>query len=133
MIRVVNEIHSSATKKNKEWQEKLPIVVLKAEEIMYSKANSEVLLFLLSDTVVSCPLLIAYKMWKNGRNYIWLCSFCFWLKKEKRKRKSSNSMNPNLCTTISLVPTRKMIISYIFWATEQGLTSFCLHRLNTWI
>ncbi|THF96048.1 hypothetical protein TEA_023696 [Camellia sinensis var. sinensis] len=41
IFRVVNEIHGSATKKNKEWQEKLPIVVLKAEEIMYSKANSE--------------------------------------------------------------------------------------------
>ncbi|XP_052488809.1 uncharacterized protein LOC105771824 isoform X1 [Gossypium raimondii] len=41
IFRVVNEIHCSATKKNKEWQEKLPIVVLKAEEIMYSKANSE--------------------------------------------------------------------------------------------
>ncbi|KAK8645207.1 hypothetical protein V6N13_119050 [Hibiscus sabdariffa] len=41
IFRVVHEIHSSATKKNKEWQEKLPIVVLKAEEIMYSKANSE--------------------------------------------------------------------------------------------
>lgn len=44
MIRVASEAHSSATKKNKEWQEKLPVVVLKAEEIMYSKANSEVLL-----------------------------------------------------------------------------------------
>ncbi|KAG6586383.1 hypothetical protein SDJN03_19116, partial [Cucurbita argyrosperma subsp. sororia] len=42
IFRVVNENHSPATKKNKEWQEKLPIVVLKAEEIMYSKANSEV-------------------------------------------------------------------------------------------
>ncbi|XP_022751804.1 uncharacterized protein LOC111300439 [Durio zibethinus] len=41
IIRVVNETHSPATKKNKEWQEKLPVVVLKAEEIMYSKANSE--------------------------------------------------------------------------------------------
>ncbi|XWS26221.1 hypothetical protein CRYUN_Cryun26dG0012700 [Craigia yunnanensis] len=41
LFRVVNEIHSLATKKNKEWQEKLPVVVLKAEEIMYSKANSE--------------------------------------------------------------------------------------------
>lgn len=41
-FRVVNEIHSSATRKNKEWQDKLPIVVLKAEEIMYSKATSEV-------------------------------------------------------------------------------------------
>jgi|AraCvinosormetaG_1042628.scaffolds.fasta_scaffold16553_2 hypothetical protein len=37
------EAHSAATRKNKEWQEKLPVVVLKAEEIMYSKANSEVL------------------------------------------------------------------------------------------
>ncbi|XAR69380.1 hypothetical protein NMG60_11000930 [Bertholletia excelsa] len=41
IFRVANEIHSSATKKNKEWLEKLPVVVLKAEEIMYSKANSE--------------------------------------------------------------------------------------------
>jgi len=42
LIRVVTEAHTPATKKNKEWQEKLPVVVLKAEEIMYSKANSEV-------------------------------------------------------------------------------------------
>ncbi|KAJ7956721.1 Histone acetyltransferase [Quillaja saponaria] len=41
IFRVVNEAHSAITKKNKEWQEKLPIVVLKAEDIMYSKANSE--------------------------------------------------------------------------------------------
>lgn len=41
IFRVVHEVHCPATKKNKEWQEKLPIVVLKAEEIMYSKANSE--------------------------------------------------------------------------------------------
>ncbi|XP_041008651.1 uncharacterized protein LOC121252886 [Juglans microcarpa x Juglans regia] len=41
IFRVANESHSAATKKNREWQEKLPIVVLKAEEIMYSKANSE--------------------------------------------------------------------------------------------
>ncbi|KAK9280506.1 hypothetical protein L1049_014198 [Liquidambar formosana] len=41
IFRVANEIHGSATRKNKEWQEKLPVVVLKAEEIMYSKANSE--------------------------------------------------------------------------------------------
>ncbi|XP_068343776.1 uncharacterized protein [Pyrus communis] len=41
IFRVVNEVHSSVTKKNKEWQEKLPLVVLRAEEIMYSKANSE--------------------------------------------------------------------------------------------
>ncbi|OUZ99880.1 hypothetical protein BVC80_9067g71 [Macleaya cordata] len=41
IFRVVNGIHNPATKKNKEWQEKLPVVVLKAEEIMYSKANSE--------------------------------------------------------------------------------------------
>ncbi|XP_062147607.1 uncharacterized protein LOC133856567 isoform X2 [Alnus glutinosa] len=39
--QIFSESHSAATKKNKEWQEKLPIVVLKAEEIMYSKANSE--------------------------------------------------------------------------------------------
>ncbi|XP_065851507.1 uncharacterized protein [Euphorbia lathyris] len=41
IFRVANDAHSAATKKNKEWQEKLPIVVLKAEEIMYSKANYE--------------------------------------------------------------------------------------------
>lgn len=41
IFKIVYERHSTVTKKNKEWQEKLPIVVLKAEEIMYSKANSE--------------------------------------------------------------------------------------------
>ncbi|KAL2896156.1 CREB-binding protein [Bienertia sinuspersici] len=41
IFRIANEIHSPETKKKKEWQEKLPIVVLKAEEILYSKANSE--------------------------------------------------------------------------------------------
>ncbi|KFK30783.1 hypothetical protein AALP_AA6G025400 [Arabis alpina] len=41
IFRLAMEAHSTATRKNKEWQEKLPIVVLKAEEIMYSKANSE--------------------------------------------------------------------------------------------
>ena len=46
--RVVNHIHGSSTKKNKEYQEKLPIVVLRAEEIIYSKANSEVTFPLLS-------------------------------------------------------------------------------------
>lgn len=42
LIRVVQERHGVVTKKNREWQQKLPIVVFKAEEIMYSKANSEV-------------------------------------------------------------------------------------------
>ncbi|KAF5785442.1 hypothetical protein HanXRQr2_Chr10g0428711 [Helianthus annuus] len=41
ITRVVNEINNLATRKNKEWKDKLPNVVLKAEEIMYSKANSE--------------------------------------------------------------------------------------------
>ncbi|KAG6414239.1 hypothetical protein SASPL_126957 [Salvia splendens] len=41
IFRLVHDNHSAATKKNKEWQEMLPIVVLKAEEIIYSKANSE--------------------------------------------------------------------------------------------
>ncbi|TKY74735.1 hypothetical protein E2542_SST03498 [Spatholobus suberectus] len=41
IFRVVNEIHGSSIKKNKEYQEKLPVVVLRAEEIIYSKANSE--------------------------------------------------------------------------------------------
>ncbi|KAL9251833.1 hypothetical protein AKJ16_DCAP21825 [Drosera capensis] len=41
IFRVVNEAHSAGVRKNREWQEKLPVVVLKAEEIMYSKANSE--------------------------------------------------------------------------------------------
>ncbi|XP_057537374.1 uncharacterized protein LOC130815056 [Amaranthus tricolor] len=40
IFRVVIEAHSSVTRKNREWQEKLPLVVFKAEEIMYSKANS---------------------------------------------------------------------------------------------
>ncbi|KAM7264051.1 hypothetical protein ACFE04_001734 [Oxalis oulophora] len=41
IFRLVKESHSLTTTKKKEWQEKLPFVVLKAEEIMYSKANSE--------------------------------------------------------------------------------------------
>ncbi|KAJ8568650.1 hypothetical protein K7X08_028183 [Anisodus acutangulus] len=41
IFRVVRERHGVVTKKNREWQQKLPVVVLKAEEIMYSKANSE--------------------------------------------------------------------------------------------
>ncbi|XP_073066931.1 uncharacterized protein [Primulina eburnea] len=41
IFRLVHENHCGATKKNREWLEKLPIVVLKSEEIMYSKANSE--------------------------------------------------------------------------------------------
>ena len=44
------EAHSAATKKNKEWQEKLSVVVFKADEIMYSKSNSEVLIL----TLVLC-------------------------------------------------------------------------------
>lgn len=46
-VRVVHEIHNSSTKKNNEWQEMLPVVVLKAEEILYSKASSEVFSFFL--------------------------------------------------------------------------------------
>jgi hypothetical protein len=41
LFRMANQVHSPATRKNQEWQEKLPFVVLKAEEIIYSKANSE--------------------------------------------------------------------------------------------
>ncbi|RDX58364.1 hypothetical protein CR513_62328, partial [Mucuna pruriens] len=47
IFRVVNEIHASSTKKNKEYQEKLPVVVLRVEEIIYSKANSVVTFFLI--------------------------------------------------------------------------------------
>lgn len=56
-FRVVNEVHSSATKKNKEWQETLPIVILKAEEILYSKPDSVVLSLLsLSYLLIFCLL-----------------------------------------------------------------------------
>ncbi|KAH7433317.1 hypothetical protein KP509_07G063600 [Ceratopteris richardii] len=41
IFRLVHLLHSTSTRRNKEWQEKLPIVVLRAEEILYSKANSE--------------------------------------------------------------------------------------------
>ncbi|CAO2841216.1 unnamed protein product [Amaranthus hypochondriacus] len=41
IFRVVIDAHCSVTRKNREWQEKLPLVVFKADEIMYSKANSE--------------------------------------------------------------------------------------------
>jgi hypothetical protein len=44
--RVADEVHSPTTRQNKEWQKKLPLVVLRAEEILYSKANSEVPNFL---------------------------------------------------------------------------------------
>lgn len=75
VIRVVNEIHSSATKKNKEWQEKLPIVVLKAEEIMYSKANSEVVLFFFADLVTS-PFDCLENVRKRKKTIFWLYGFC---------------------------------------------------------
>lgn len=42
LIRMAYDTHSAATKGNREWQDKLLLVVCKAEEIMYSKANSEV-------------------------------------------------------------------------------------------
>ncbi|KAK1305895.1 hypothetical protein QJS10_CPA10g00380 [Acorus calamus] len=41
LFRIVGDAHSVDTRSNREWQEKLPIVVLRAEEILYSKANSE--------------------------------------------------------------------------------------------
>ncbi|XP_078428007.1 uncharacterized protein LOC144700485 [Wolffia australiana] len=41
IFRIANEAHSQTTRKNREWQEKLPSVVFKAEEILYSKAGSE--------------------------------------------------------------------------------------------
>ncbi|PWA87795.1 hypothetical protein CTI12_AA066110 [Artemisia annua] len=41
IFRVVQENHSTFIKKNEEWQQKLPLLVLKLEEIMYSKANYE--------------------------------------------------------------------------------------------
>ncbi|KAL2975014.1 hypothetical protein AAZX31_14G135800 [Glycine max] len=37
--KAIMEIHNKEFKKNKEYQEKLPIVVLRAEGIIYSKAN----------------------------------------------------------------------------------------------
>ncbi|GMJ15655.1 kinase-inducible domain interacting8 [Hibiscus trionum] len=42
ILRLAIETHCSATKKNKEWRDKILIVIVKAEEIMYSKANSEI-------------------------------------------------------------------------------------------
>ncbi|XVE54448.1 hypothetical protein DITRI_Ditri03aG0082300 [Diplodiscus trichospermus] len=41
ILRLAIEAHSPATRKNREWQDKILIVIFKAEEIMYSKANSE--------------------------------------------------------------------------------------------
>ncbi|XP_039027279.1 uncharacterized protein LOC120161041 [Hibiscus syriacus] len=41
ILRLAMETHCTATKKNKEWQDKILTVIFKAEEIMYSKANSE--------------------------------------------------------------------------------------------
>ncbi|KAK8520444.1 hypothetical protein V6N12_004382 [Hibiscus sabdariffa] len=42
ILRLAIETHTTATKKNKEWRDKILIVIVKAEEIMYSKANSEI-------------------------------------------------------------------------------------------
>nr|KJB83194.1 hypothetical protein B456_013G234700 [Gossypium raimondii] len=42
ILRLAIQTHSSATKKNMEWRDKILIVIVKAEEIMYSKANSEI-------------------------------------------------------------------------------------------
>ncbi|KAL4325417.1 hypothetical protein GQ457_11G017730 [Hibiscus cannabinus] len=42
ILRIAIETHTTATKKNKEWRDKILIVIVKAEEIMYSKANSEI-------------------------------------------------------------------------------------------
>ncbi|XP_039058016.1 uncharacterized protein LOC120201485 [Hibiscus syriacus] len=41
ILRLAMGTHSTATKKNKEWQDKIITVIVKAEEIMYSKANYE--------------------------------------------------------------------------------------------
>ncbi|XP_039017095.1 uncharacterized protein LOC120147935 [Hibiscus syriacus] len=41
IFRLAMETHSTATKKKREWQDKIIIVIVKAEEILYSKANSE--------------------------------------------------------------------------------------------
>ncbi|KAJ7560730.1 hypothetical protein O6H91_04G142900 [Diphasiastrum complanatum] len=41
ILRVLTELHKPETRRKKEWQEKLPTVVLRAEEILYSKAKSE--------------------------------------------------------------------------------------------
>jgi len=67
--KVVNEIHGSSTKKNKEYQEKLHVVVLRAEEIIFSKANFEVT-FLLLRFLLTC-----------------LCTQLFYFMVCKRKRK----------------------------------------------
>jgi len=61
LFRVVVDAHSPATMKNKECQEKLPAVVLRAEEIMYSKANSEV--FLVSQMLAECGFLDLSLCW----------------------------------------------------------------------
>jgi len=66
---VVNDMHGSSTKKNKEYQEKLPIVVLRAEGIIYSKANFKV-------TFLLCFLLASVL------NY-----FILWFAKQKGKIK----------------------------------------------
>lgn len=56
-FRLAIDSHSTATKKNSEWQDKILTVIVKAEEILYSKANSEVL-FLLSILWIFCFVFI---------------------------------------------------------------------------
>ncbi|CAH8348283.1 unnamed protein product [Eruca vesicaria subsp. sativa] len=61
------ETHGAATRKNKERQEKLPVVVLKAEDIMYSKSNSEMLILCGIESVMPLtPLLEEMKALKYG-------------------------------------------------------------------
>lgn len=80
LIRVVNDAHSAATKKNREWQEKLPVVVLKAEQIMYSKANSEVFIFFLPSFANACGMWILVSFHCGGENPFCLIFCCFgWL------------------------------------------------------
>lgn len=75
LIRVVVDAHSPATMKNKECQEKLPVVVLRAEEIMYSKANSEV--FLVSQMLAECGFLDLSLCWVKPLllNLLWFCCY----------------------------------------------------------
>ena len=76
--RVVNDIHGFSTKKNKEYQEKLPLVVLRVVEIIYSKANSEVtflLCFLLTCLCTQLFYFMVCKTKKENKNDLRLFYF----------------------------------------------------------
>ncbi|KAI4316332.1 hypothetical protein L6164_024320 [Bauhinia variegata] len=111
IFRVVDEIHGSTTKKNREYQEKLPVVVLRAEEIMYSKANSEAeymdLTTLLERTNDAIDTIIRRDESMETGQYLHPCieaALCLGCSPRKSSRSQRNSPRCYLNPTIRELP-----------------------------